>query len=69
MKKSIWNLISYIMIFLVMMLSIRDPAEDMISIARLESYVIPVFWTITDDKVMLFLMIRLKKAFRIYQFS
>ena len=57
------------MIFLVMMLSIRDPAEDMISIARLESYVIPVFWTITDDKVMLFLMIRFKKAFRIYQFS
>ena len=69
MKKSIWNLISLIMIFLVMMLSIRDPAEDMISIARLESYVIPVFWTITDDKVMLFLMIRFKKAFRIYQFS
>jgi hypothetical protein len=31
--------------------------------------VIPVFWTITDEKVMLFLTIRLKKAFRIYQFS
>jgi hypothetical protein len=69
MKKSIWNLISYILIFLVMSVNIQDPAEDMIFLIRLESYVIPVFWTITDEKVMLFLTIRLKKAFRIYQFS
>ena len=52
MKKSIWNLISYILIFLVLLVTIRDPAKDMIFIARLESYLIPVFWTITDEKVL-----------------
>ena len=69
MKKSIWNLISYILMFLIMSVNIKDPARDMIFLVRLEFYVIPVFWTITDEKVMLFLTIRLKKAFRIYQFS
>ena len=69
MKKSIWNLISYILMFLIMSVNIKDPARDMIFLVRLEFYVIPVFWTITDEKVLLFLTIRLKKAFRIYQFS
>jgi hypothetical protein len=69
MKKSTWNLLSYILIFVAMFGTSQDPAEDLVIIARLESYVIPVFWTVTDEKVMLFLMIRFKKAFRIYQFS
>ena len=68
-KKSLWNLISYIVLFLLIFSSSRGLAEVIMGLFRLEVYFVPVFWTLTDHKVMLFFMKIFKRCFRIYQFS
>ena len=35
---------------------------------RLVSYLIPVFWLLMDDKVMLYLKVQIEKNIRIYTF-
>ncbi len=36
---------------------------------RLMSYLIPVFWLLMDDKVMLYLKVQVEKSIRIYTYS
>ena len=69
MKKSTWNLLSYVCSFILFFGSSKDLAEKLYSLFRLEAYIIPVFWTLTDEKVMLFLKTHFKRMFRIYQYS
>ena len=66
MKKSTWNVICYFLFFVFIIVS--SQAHIMV-LLRLEAYIFPLFWTLTDEKVMLFLKTRLKRVFRIYQFS
>ena len=66
MKKSTWNIVCYFLFFVFIIVS--SQAHIMV-LLRLEAYIFPLFWTLTDEKVMLFLKTRLKRVFRIYQFS
>ena len=67
-KKSLWSLISSLALFLLIFSTSTGLAEVILVLLRLEVYFVPVFWTLTDDKVLLFFITRFKRCFRIYQF-
>ena len=46
-----------------------EPAKLMYILKRLEAYLIPVLWLLTDPKVFLFLKTKLMKVIRVYNFS
>ena len=66
MKKSTWNIVCYFFLLVFIIVSSQDHIVDLL---RLEAYIVPTFWTLTDEKVMLFLKTCFKRVFRIYQFS
>ena len=69
MRNSTWNILMYLIGFIMVVGFTKEPIEMFIVLMRFELFLIPVFWTLTGEKVMLYLNTFLKKLFKIYQFS